>query len=245
MPAIRYKEGFVNNPRACSFDFSKLACSGEDTENCLTAAQMKTVETFYGGVKNSKGELIFSGQALSNPLPPLSPPTGLPGGGYDTVRIWGFQNENYDWKTFNLDRDMPIIDAKVGFVDATDPDLTKFKAHGGKLLLYAGWGDTGITPENTVAYYESVGDKMGKKQDVARLFMVPGMGHCRGGVGPNTFDTIGTLEAWREKGTMPAEITAFNPESGLSRPLCAYPQSAKYDGTGNMKDAANWKCVAP
>ena len=160
----------------CSFDFSKLACSGEDTENCLTAAQMKTVETFYGGVKNSKGELIFSGQALSNPLPPLSPPTGLPGGGYDTVRIWGFQNENYDWKSFNLDRDMPIIDAKVGFVDATDPDLTKFKAHGGKLLLYAGWGDTGITPENTVAYYESVGDKMGKKQDVARLFMVNG---CR------------------------------------------------------------------
>jgi len=201
---------------------------------------MKTVETFYGGVKNSKGELIFSGQALSNPLPPLSPPTGLPGGGYDTVRIWGFQNENYDWKSFNLDRDMPIIDAKVGFVDATDPDLTKFKAHGGKLLLYAGWGDTGITPENTVAYYESVGDKMGKKQDVARLFMVPGMGHCRGGVGPNTFDTIGALEAWREKGTMPAEITAFNPESGLSRPLCVSPireiqRPREYEGRGELE----------
>jgi len=240
------KEGFVNNPRACSFDFSKLACSGEDTEGCLTTAQLKTVETFYGGVKNSKGELIFSGQALSNPLPALAPPTDVPGGGYDTVRIWGFQNEKYDWKTsFNLDRDMPIIDATVGFVDANDPDLTKFKARGGKLLLYAGWGDTTITPENTVAYYESVIDKMGKKQDVTRLFMVPGMGHCRGGVGPNTFDTIGTLEAWREKGTMPTEITAFNPESGLSRPLCAYPQYAKYNGTGNMKDAANWKCTAP
>jgi feruloyl esterase len=242
----QYKEGFVNNPRACSFDFSKLACSGEDTENCLTTAQLKTVETFYGGVKTSKGELIFSGQALSNPLPALAPPADVPGGGYDTVRIWAFQNEKYDWKTsFDLDRDMPIIDAKVGFVDANDPDLSKFKAHGGKLLLYAGWGDTTITPENTVAYYESVLDKMGKKQDVARLFMVPGMGHCRGGVGPNTFDTIGTLETWREKGSMPAEITAFNPESGLSRPLCAYPQYAKYNGTGNMKDAANWKCVAP
>jgi feruloyl esterase len=64
-------------------------------------------------------------------------------------------------------------------------------------------------------------------------------------VGPNTFDTIGTLEAWREKGTVPTEITAFNPESGLSRPLCPYPQFAKYNGTGNLKDAANWKCVAP
>jgi feruloyl esterase len=241
-----YQEGFVNNPRACTFDFKKLACSGADADTCLTAAQLKTVETFYGGVKNSKGELIFSGQALSNPLPPLSPPKDVPGGGWDTVRIWGFQNEHYDWRTFDLDRDMPIIDAKVGFVDANDPDLTKFKARGGKLLLYTGWGDTGITPENTVAYYESVASKMGASHtDFARLFMVPGMGHCRGGVGPNTFDTIGTLEAWREKGTMPTEITAFNPENGLSRPLCPYPQYAKYNGTGNMKDAANWKCTAP
>jgi len=241
-----YKEGFVNNPRACSFDFKKLACSGEDTENCLTAAQLKTVETFYGGVKNSKGEMIFSGQALSNPLPALSPPTDVPGGGYDTVRIWGFQNEKYDWHTFDLDRDMPVIDAKVGFVDAADPDLSRFKAHGGKLLLYAGWGDTTITPENTVAYYENVANKMGKTHgDFVRLFMAPGMAHCRGGVGPNTFDTIGTLEAWREKGAPPAEITAFNPESGLSRPLCPYPQFAKYTGTGNMKDAANWKCTVP
>ena len=83
---------------------------------------------------------------------------------------------------------MPIIDQKIGFVDATDPDLKKFKAHGGKLLLYAGWGDTGITPKNTVEYYESVVKKMGKDEtnDFARLFMVPGMGHCRGGDGPDT-----------------------------------------------------------
>jgi Tannase and feruloyl esterase len=240
------KEGFVNNPRACSFDFTKLACSGEDTASCLTAPQLKTVQTFYGGVKNSKGELIFSGQALSNPIPALRPPTDVPGGGYDTVRIWAFQKADYDWKTFDLDRDMPIIESKVGFVDAVDPDLTKFKAHGGKLLLYAGWGDTTITPENTVMYYESVVDKMGKKQtDFTRLFMVPGMAHCGGGVGPNTFDSIGTLEAWREKGAAPSEITAFNPQTGLSRPLCPYPQFAKYTGTGNMKDAANWKCTAP
>jgi feruloyl esterase len=243
------KEGFVNNPRACSFDFSKLACStasGADTNSCLTAPQLKTVETFYGGLKNSKGELIFSGQALSNPIPALRPPTGTPGGGYDTVRIWGFQNADYDWKTFDLDRDLPIIDAKVGFVDAVDPDLSQFKARGGKLLLYAGWGDTTITPENTVVYYESVLDKMGKKQgDFTRLFMVPGMAHCGGGPGPNTFDSIGALEAWREKGTAPAVITAFNPQTSTSRPLCPYPQYAKYKGTGNMKDATNWSCTAP
>ena len=240
-----YKEGFVNNPRACSFDFSKLACSGEDTENCLTAAQLKTVETFYGGVKNSKGELIFSGQALSNPLPALSPPTDVPPVG--TTR---FASGAFRTRSTTGARSISIATCRSSMRRSaswmpTDPDLTRFKARGGKLVLYAGWGDTGITPENTVAYYDSVVDKMGKKQDVARLFMVPGMGHCRGGVGPNTFDTIGTLEAWREKGTTPTEITAFNPQSGLSRPLCAYPQFAKYTGTGNMKDAANWKCTAP
>jgi feruloyl esterase len=243
------KEGFVNNTRACTFDVAKLACStasGADTNSCLTPAEMKTVNTFYNGVKNSKGELIFSGQQITNPLPALAPPTGVPGGGYDTVRIWGFQNAEYDWKNFNLDRDMPTINAKVGFVDAVDPDLSRFKARGGKLLLYAGWADTSITPENTVLYYESVLQKMGKNQsDFTRLFMVPGMAHCGGGAGPNTFDSIGALEAWREKGTAPAEITAFNPQTGLSRPVCPYPQYAKYKGTGNMKDAANWSCVAP
>jgi feruloyl esterase len=242
------KEGFVNNPRACSFDFSKLACSttsGADTSSCLTAPQLKTVQTFYGGVKNSKGELIFSGQALSNPIPAQTTPTEEFVVS-DTVRIWGFQNANYDWKAFNLDRDMPIINSKVGFVDAVDADLSKFKARGGKLLLYTGWGDTGITPENTVLYYESVLDKMGRNQgDFTRLFMAPGMAHCGGGPGPNTFDTIGALEAWREKGTAPTVITAFNPQSGLSRPLCPYPQYAKYKGSGNMKDASNWACTTP
>src|SRR5688572_25145311 len=241
------KEGFLNNPRACSFDFKKLACQpGADNDSCLTAPQLKTVESFYGGVKNGKGELIFSGQALGNPLPPLRGATTTPGGGYDTVRIWGFQNEHYDWRTFDLDRDMPIINGKVGFVDAVDPDLSKFKARGGKLLLYAGWGDTAITPENTVLYYESVLGKMGRNQaDFVRLFMVPGMAHCGGGNGPNTFDSIGAMEQWREKGVTPTQLTGFNATSGLTRPICSYPQYAKYKGSGNLKDAANWSCVNP
>jgi feruloyl esterase len=238
------KEGFLNNPRQCSFDFSTLLCKDADADNCLTRSQLKSVETFYGGLKNSKGELIFSGQALGNPMPTLrsAPPAQIT----DTVRIWAFQNADYDWRTFDLDRDMPVIDKKIGFVDAVDPDLRAFKAHGGKLLLYAGWADTTITPENTVLYYESVLDKMGKNQsDFTRLFMVPGMAHCRGGNGPNTFDTIGTLEQWRERGMTPSQIMATNPDSGLKRPLCPFPQYAKYKGTGDLKDAANWACSAP
>jgi feruloyl esterase len=240
------KEGF-NNPRACTVDFKKLACAaGTSTDSCLTPAQLKSVDLFYGGLKNSKGELIFSGQALGNPIGAMRGSIPAIGTGNDTVRIWGFQDPNYDWKTFDLDRDMPIINSKVGFVDAVDPDLSRFKARGGKLLLYAGWGDTGITPENTVLYYESVLNKMGKNQgDFTRLFLVPGMGHCGGGPGPNTFDTIGAMEQWREKSVTPTQLTAFNPTSGLTRPLCAYPQAAKYKGSGNVKDAANWSCVNP
>ena len=238
-------EGFLNNPQQCTFDFSKLLCKGAESNECLTQPQLKAVEMFYGGVKNSKGEAIFAGQVLGNPLTPQRSSQTV--NVSDTVRIWAFQNPDYDWRTFDIDRDMPVIDQKIGFVDATDPDLKKFKAHGGKLLLYAGWGDTGITPKNTVDYYESVVDKMGKAEtnDFTRLFMVPGMGHCRGGNGPDTFDTIGTLETWRERGTTPATIAATNKTSGLSRPLCPYPQYAKYKASGDLKDAASWACTAP
>jgi feruloyl esterase len=240
------KEGFLNNPRACTVDFSRLACTGADSPTCLTGPQLKTVEAFYQGVKNSKDELIFSGQALGNPIPALQGvTTRTPGGGFDTVRIWGFQDANYDWRTFDLDRDMPIINSKVGFVDAVDPDLRKFKDHGGRLLLYAGWGDTAITPENTVLYYENLVKEMGEQKDFVRLFMVPGMGHCRGGDGPHTFDTLTTLERWREQGVTPAQMMGTNPESGLSRPLCPYPQYAKYSGSGDLKDAKNWACRMP
>jgi pimeloyl-ACP methyl ester carboxylesterase len=239
------REGFLNNPQQCTFSFSSLLCKGAESNECLTPSQLKAVEMFYGGLKNSNGEVIFAGQAMGNPLPPLRSSSDL--NVIDTVRIWAFQNPDYDWRTFDLDRDMPIIDRKIGFVDATDPDLQKFKVRGGKLLLYAGWADTGITPINTVEYYDSVMKKMGKANtsDFARLFMVPGMGHCRGGDGPDTFDTIGALEEWREKGTAPAVIAATNRNSGLSRPLCAYPQYANYKGTGDLKDAANWVCTAP
>jgi feruloyl esterase len=241
------KEGFLNNPRACTFDFKQLACAaGVDNDTCLTPPQLKSVEQHYGGLRNSRGELVFSGQALGNAMPTLRSTNSTPAGGWDTVRIWGFQNADYDWRSFNLDRDLPLIDKRVGFVDAVDPDLDDFKDHGGKLLLYAGWGDTTITPENTVLYYESVLKEMGANQgEWMRLFMVPGMGHCNGGPGPNTFDSIAALEQWREKGVAPAQLMGSNRQTGLTRPICPYPQYAKYRGSGDLKDAANWSCAAP
>jgi feruloyl esterase len=239
------KEGFLNNPSQCHVDFSKLQCaSGKDDASCLTAAQLKTVNTFYGGVKNAKGELIFSGQALGNPIPALRGTNQSPGGTWDIVRI-ALNDPNLEWQGFNLDRDMPIIDKAVGYVDAVNPDLSQFKKRGGKLLLTHGWADTGITPETTIWYYDSVLDKMGKDQsDWVRLFMAPGMGHCGGGPGVNSFDSIGTIEKWVEKGTAPNEMLGTGAQ-GLTRPLCPYPQYAEYKGTGDLKSASNWACKAP
>jgi feruloyl esterase len=241
-------EGFLNNPRQCSFDATTLACKANEAgDSCLTPGELKTVTTHYSGLRNSKGELIFSGQALGNPIPALAGATAMPGAGaFDSIRILGFQNADYDWRQFDLDRDMPIIDAAAGFVDAVNPDLRAFEAHGGKLLLYAGWRDTGITPENTVYYYESVREEMGAEQeDWMRLFLVPGMGHCRGGPGVDTFDTLATLEQWRERDIAPSEMLGTNRQTGMARPICAYPEYAKYDGSGDLKDAGNWSCAAP
>jgi feruloyl esterase len=239
------KEGFLNDPRQCTVNFSKLLCAaGKDDDTCLTAAQLRTVDTFYRGVRNAKGELIFSGQALGNPVPPLRGTNQAPGGVFDIVRI-AFNDPNLDWQKFDLDRDMPIIDKAVGYVDSVNPDLGAFKQSGGKLLLTHGWADTGITPENTIWYYDSVLETMGRNQsDWVRLFMAPGMGHCGGGPGVNTFDSIGTLENWVEKGMAPDQMMGRGAE-GLTRPLCPYPQYAEYKGTGSLKDAANWTCAAP
>jgi len=239
------KEGFLNNPPHCKVDFSKLLCAAEKNDDtCLTAAQLKTVDTFYRGVKNAKGEVIFSGQALGNPIPPLRGTNQAPTGVFDIVRI-AFNDPNLDWQKFDLDKDMPIIDKAVGYVDSVNPDLGAFKKSGGKLLLTHGWADTGITPENTIWYYDSVLDRMGSNQsDWMRLFMAPGMGHCGGGPGVNTFDSIGTLENWVERGIAPDQMLGKG-ANGLTRPLCPYPQYAEYKGTGELSDAVNWSCTAP
>ncbi|MEO8257471.1 MAG: tannase/feruloyl esterase family alpha/beta hydrolase [Acidobacteriota bacterium] len=240
------KEGFLNNPRQCQVDFSKLLCTaGQDDATCLTAGQLKTVNTYYGGVKNSKGELIFSGQALGNPIGAQRGTNQASGGVFDIVRI-AFNDANHDWQTFDLDKDLPVIDKAVGYVDAVNPDLGRFKSSGGKLLLTHGWGDTGITPETTIWYYDSVLDRMGGRDQAnwMRLFMAPGMGHCGGGPGVNTFDAIGAMEQWVEKGVAPDQMMGTGAQ-GLTRPLCPYPQYADYKGTGDLKSAANWACKAP
>jgi feruloyl esterase len=116
------KEGFLNNPRQCNVNFSKLLCAGDkDDDTCLTTEQLKTVQTFYGGVKNSKGELIFSGQALGNPISASQDTNQGPGVVFDIVRI-ALNDPDLDWRKFDLDRDMPLIDKAVGYVDSWESE---------------------------------------------------------------------------------------------------------------------------
>ena len=133
-------------------------------------------------------------------------------------------------------------------MNAIDPNLKNFFAHGGKLLIYHGWNDQLISPVNSVNYYNSVVKALGgASKDVAsvRLFMVPGMGHCGGGEGPNTFDMVTALEQWVEHGKAPEQILASHVTNGASdrtRPLCPYPQVATYKGSGSIDAAANFIC---
>jgi tannase/feruloyl esterase len=140
---------------------------------------------------------------------------------------------------------------RIGHVSAVDVDLTPFKARGGRILMYSGWADPLLPGVDITSYYDRVTEKMtgrGSPHDFFRLFMVPGMGHCSGGPGPHTFDALTPLEQWVEKGIPPERIIASSVEKGVTkrtRPLCPYPQVARWTGAGSTDDAANFTCVAP
>jgi feruloyl esterase len=173
-----------------------------------------------------------------------------------------FDDPNWDYKTFKFtatdgfDSDIDYTDAKLGALfNAVNPDLSAFKARGGKLIHYHGWSDPDITPLNSINYYESVtkaqgGDVHGLQNTLAfyRLFMVPGMQHCQGGPGATSFDMIQSLDAWADKGVAPAKVIASHVTNGVvnrTRPLCPYPQEAQWTGVGNTDDAANFVCAVP
>ena len=166
-------------------------------------------------------------------------------------RFVGHRDATWDALSFDLDKDLALTLKTGSFIEASDPDLSKFRARGGKLLLWHGWADPGPAPENTINYVEAVNKKLGGKQDDwMRLFLLPGVGHCGGGVGPDQADWLGTMERWKESGVAPAQIvaakykTGSDPASGLvrTRPLCPYPQVARYKGSGSTDDAKSFAC---
>lgn len=266
------KDGILNDPRECKFDPATIQCkAGEKTDKCLTAGQVASLKKIYAGLKDSKGSVLFPGYlpgAEEGPggwgqwITGRAPGTSIMaffGKGYFSDFV--YEKPDWDFKSFNIDAGLRAADEKTAAaLNATDPDLTKFKARGGKLILYHGWNDPAIPALNTVQYYESVVEKMGRAEteSFVRLYMAPGVQHCGGGPGPDSFGGVGSsdpthsmnaaLEQWVEKGVAPETIIASKyagqdrQHAVMTRPLCVYPQAAKYKGSGNTNDAGNFEC---
>jgi feruloyl esterase len=249
------KDGLISNPTACSFNPDVLLCKGSDAASCLTAPQVAAAKKIYSPAINPRtGKEMFASL-----IPGTELGWGVQAQGpdpsnniYDQYRYVVFKDPNWDWKTFNFDSDVARGDLPENLImNATDPDMKAFFGHGGKLLMYHGWSDPNVPAVNTVKYYNSVVENLGgasKASNNVRLFMAPGMGHCRGGEGPNTFDKMAALERWVEQGQAPDVLIATHSTNGTvdrSRPLCPYPQVAKYKGSGSIDEASNFVCAAP
>jgi feruloyl esterase len=250
----RLKDGLIGDPTRCRFDFATLGCRGEDSASCLTSAQVDSARNLTNPLIHAKtGETIYPGLALGSELG-WAARIGGPEPhffGTDYFKYVFYKNPNWDWRTFDLESAVAIADsADYRILNATNPDLRTFQQRGGKLLMFHGWSDQNFSALSTIRYYESVRDTVGAGQigEWLRLFLAPGMAHCGGGEGPNVFDPLAALEQWVEKGHAPATMTASHSVDGKldrTRPLCPYPQVAKYRGAGSIDEAVNFTCRLP
>jgi Tannase and feruloyl esterase len=279
-------DGIVASPQACGFKPQMAQCKGAPSNDCFTAPQINALQAIYQGPRTAGGKQLFAGFA------PGAEVGSVPGFSWDgwifgaapgtstqarfaTNFMRGFVGKNDDWQltSFDFDRDVqPIVEKFGPILDATDPDLSRFAKRGGKLILFHGWADAAIPPQNSIDYFESVRERMGEKRrdEFARLYMVPGLQHCVAGPGLSIFGGLGAavqpanpagdlsaaLEQWVEKGIAPQSIRAVKPQNliaavfdpkqgGVERSgvLCAYPRQAKWNGTGDAADAASYTCV--
>jgi len=260
---------FLNNPLACRFNPQKLS---------LTPDKVEAVTKIFSGPPGIFPGYRVGGDEASNPV---NWPTWLTDSGNPANALQGLFGDNYfqfivfpnsGWTpdTFSAAENAHQADVRTAAIlNSTDPNLRPFESHGGKLIQYVGWGDTAISPENDINYLNVVTQEIGSHEDVGdfyRLFMVPGMGHCGGGPGPNAFgqgvngpnpsdaadDILSALDQWVERHDAPDKIVATkyvndDPTQGVAfqRPLCPFPQFAKYKGTGSTTSAASFACVKP
>jgi feruloyl esterase len=267
------KDGLIDDPRKCDFKPSTLLCKGAETASCLTQPQVMALEKLYAGARSSNGEQIYPGYmpggqaglsgwglwiSAAKPEASLQYAFGMQGAAYMI-----YQNPAWDFRSMKLDRDVKVADDTMGQrLNAIDPSLKGLKDRGGKLILYHGWSDAALAPTATIDYFQSVVAKMGTQETdgFVRLYMVPGMQHCGAGPGPDSFgatpgsphvdsgDMTAAMEHWVENGAAPGKIIAAKYSAGhvvRTRPLCPYPQVARYSGSGSSDDAANFTCAVP
>jgi feruloyl esterase len=277
------KDGLIEDPRACHLQPDVLLCKGADNNQCLTAPQITALRKIYDGPKNPRtGAQIFPGYSpgveaeAGTWISWLIPGEREPQSFTFANTYYGqavFEDPKFDFHKLDFDKDVAYGDEKVGAIlNSNRPDLRAFRDRGGKLLQYHGWGDPAIPALSSIEYYDRVDAFLSKApddrsasratRDFYRLFMVPGMGHCGGGIGPNLFgnrpggpvdpdhDIVTALDRWVEQGIAPEKLigtgkSVLDPSKPLTRPLCVYPAVAKYDGKGDPNNAASFSCAAP
>ena len=266
------KDGVIEDPPHCRFDTGVLLCHGSETDACLAQPQLDVLNKLYAGARTAAGEQIFPGYSPGGEADPAGWQPWITGPAPEKSLMYAFSTQFFknivfndpawNFHTLDVDRDTKSADKKTAqSLNATDPDLSRFKARGGKLILYHGWSDAAIAPTSTVNYYQAVVKQLGATQtnDFVRLFMVPGVQHCAGGAGPDSFGqneaasgdpqhNIGSaLEQWIEGGPAPSQIIAAKREKDgtviRTRPICAYPMIAHYKGSGSTDAAENFACA--
>jgi len=262
-------DGLIQNPAKCPFNPDTLV------PGLLTRQQADALKAIIRPVASENGIFVYPGSSVSNlgqfgpanelEKPPSNPAGAHPWGDSTAPANWilasgiildlGFYNPTVDLNN-SVEKDgvvksstLKLLYDRLGPDIPDDPsELAAFWRKGGKLLIYHGYDDLVISPYRSIWFYEDLAEKNGgyeKLQRQARLFMVPGMLHCSGGPGPNTFDTLSALEDWVEKGVSPDGIVASHSTgSAINRtmPICKFPEQAHYKGSGEVTEAENWTC---
>ena len=261
------KDGLIDDPRKCSFDATVdvAACAaGADSADCLTSAQAAAIMKVYGGPVGNRKPLfpgyMFGSEGAAAPggsgwmnVIVAAQPNAKPADfnlAENTMRylVQSPPKPDWDYKSFDYDKDAHMLDDWSKKADAKNPDLSKFRKNGGKLLMTYGWADPILQPMMGVEYFEAALANNGSgTTELFRLFMVPGMAHCGGGIGTDRFDSMTALVDWVEKNKAPDSIAAARVVKNQvvrTRPLCSYPQVARYSGQGSIDDARNFRCAA-
>ncbi|GAA2212497.1 tannase/feruloyl esterase family alpha/beta hydrolase [Nonomuraea monospora] len=225
------RDGVLDDPRTCDFDPATLVCAaGQDPASCLSPAEAGVVRRLHDGAVDERGRR-------------LEPAVAHEWGSELawTLFVPAAQGQHTEVHRRVVLEHRAVLQLPV-YLSAMDPDLDRFQRGGGKLLLWHGWNDQHIAPRGTLAYYDALRETMGARtaDRFARLYLFPGVAHCGGGEGPNTFDVLTPVMAWVESGRQPGKIVASNASAGRTRPVYPYPQVARYDGTGSTDDAANF-----